>query len=470
VRLSGVEIDWLVPFHCEALVKHVSSNGDAIELEIGREFRYRVENNQFFFVGEGFEQEGIKNILEFDTELRETRFGVWDNFFKWRTGAYRRSYELEVLPNQRLKMSFPDGLRSIPKVGNTLVIMPPDRLAPAIFVEDSERIEIENIVIHHAGCMGLICQTSSDISFVNSKVVPSGNRYVSTTVDATHFVNCAGSIVVEDCEFSNHIDDAVNVHGIYVRIAEILSPDRAYVEYVDHQQRGVKTLRAKDHVTISNANTVEAYFSNTVKAVEYLSPQFANVTFERELTAQVQAGDVINVMSRQPHLILKNNSISKNRARGVLISTAGHVVVEGNRFHTPGSAIRISGGVDFWYESGPTSAVLIRNNVFDHCKYGVWGDSIIDAVCVDSERPEASIPYHEWIAVLDNEFVVHDENLLKAYRLDTLVFRRNKIRSEPYLQQAAPSSATINLDLVDRPLISNNFVAGQTTLKIQKKE
>lgn len=469
IRLSDIVIDWDTPFHCEATVAKVSADGKQVELEVHDGFRFRVENEEFYFAGEGFEQKGIKNMLEFDKNLKETRSQVWDNFFKARSGEYRQRYRVTQLNERRIRLDLPDGLRSVPLKGNVIVIMPPERLAPAVFVEDSSRIKLERVRVHHSGCMGLICQTSSDIDLIDSAVVPSGERFVSTTVDATHFVNCSGTIRVENCDFSNHIDDAVNVHGIYVRVKTRLDSNRLLLEYFDYQQRGVRTIRPGDFVTLADAKNVDVYFSALVDAVEYLNEGEAVIELSPDVPQRISEGDVVNVLNRQANLVLRNNRIGKNRARGILVSTGGQVLVEDNYFHTPGSAIRISGGVDFWYESGPVSRVLIRNNVFDHCKYGVWGRSVIDAVCVDSEQRDSSAPYHGTIAIVDNKFKTHTSELLTAYRVNYLIFKRNIIKAEPYGSQKPDESIKLSVTDVRLAAVSDNKLSGSKEVLVAEE-
>src|SRR5690606_19071233 len=66
----------------------------------------------------------------------------------------------------------------------------------------------------------------------------------------------------------------------------------------------------------------------------------------------------------------------RNRARGFMISTLGNVVIENNRFHVPGSAVQCCFDGSSWYESGPIENVLIRQNTFENCLYGVWGAAL----------------------------------------------------------------------------------------------
>lgn len=56
-----------------------------------------------------------------------------------------------------------------------------------------------------------------------------------------------------------------------------------------------------------------------------------------------------------------------NRARGILLTTPGKVVVHNNRFMTAGTAILIEGDTDYWFESGAVCDMDIHDNLFENC-------------------------------------------------------------------------------------------------------
>lgn len=65
-----------------------------------------------------------------------------------------------------------------------------NRLAPAFRVTHTYGFDAQNVIVQHAGGMGLIAENSADLTLDNFKVTPSNGRMVSTTADATHFVGC----------------------------------------------------------------------------------------------------------------------------------------------------------------------------------------------------------------------------------------------------------------------------------------
>lgn len=459
LTFSDLSIDWEKPFHSEGVVEAADPGGKWIDMTIRDGFDFAIRDGDFVFQGDGFETVGTKRLLEFDKDRRETAYGVWDLGFASRDSARRRPHSWEALGGRRVRMSTERKLRSVPQVGNVMLIMPRKRLSPAFFLEDCRETTFRNVTIHHAGAMGIIAQTCHDITLTGTGVYPSGDRFFSTVVDATHFVNCSGHLLVEGGKFRNHIDDAVNVHGIYVRVLGKTGPRTVRGEYSDFQQRGVRTMRVGDEVELANARTVNTYLKASVVAVEYEDERYVTVTLDRDLHDNVAEGDVINTLNRQTALTLRGNDIGNNRARGILISTGGTVLVEGNRFHAPGAAIRISGGVDHWYESGPTHDVTIRGNMFDHSLFGVWGEAIIDIVAVDAEAGVSSEPYHRKVVIDGNVFRTEHGKILKAYRVGELRFTGNVIEGAPYVGNFNPAEAPFDLTAIGSFVATDNVVS-----------
>lgn len=70
ITLKNFSIDWDVPFNCEGFIEAVNKKQSYVDVRIKKGYRYKVENNRFIFVGEGFENPVLKNLLEFDTKKR----------------------------------------------------------------------------------------------------------------------------------------------------------------------------------------------------------------------------------------------------------------------------------------------------------------------------------------------------------------------------------------------------------------
>jgi parallel beta-helix repeat protein len=230
----------------------------------------------------------------------------------------------------------------------------------------------------HLTGMGILAQLSHNIRVNNCKVTPSHGRMLSTTADATHFVNCTGYIKLTNNLFENQKDDATNIHGTYVQVVEIAGPDTVLVQLKHRQQHGFDFLYPGVEVEFVHGKSMITFATSLVKEAVRLNKEFTRVTFDSELPAELTIGDALAAIREYPEVTIAGNTIRNNRARGMLLNSRGKTLVENNYFHTPGAAILFEGDSFFWFEQGGVSDCVIRNNIFDNCLFGVWGKAVID--------------------------------------------------------------------------------------------
>ncbi len=84
---------------------------------------------------------------------------------------------------------------------------------PAVCIQNAEGVTLRNVVIHAQPGMGVVGHLSRDIVLDGVSVVPSAGERMSTNTDATHFSSCYGQLILQNCVFDGHGDDAVNVHN-----------------------------------------------------------------------------------------------------------------------------------------------------------------------------------------------------------------------------------------------------------------
>ncbi|MCL1037217.1 right-handed parallel beta-helix repeat-containing protein [Shewanella submarina] len=451
ITLKNFSIDWDVPFHCEGIIEAVNQDESYVDIRIKDGFSYKVENNRFIFVGEGFENPVIKNLLEFDTELAEQAYMARDNFQR-----EIQPVTTEIRPGVlRLQTKF----ASWPKVGNTLLVMQERRDWPAIAVQETSNTWLEQINIHHSGAMGVIGQLADGIHLDRVQVVPArhSGRIVSTTVDATHFVNCRGHIVLKDCLFQGQIDDGTNIHGMYGRVAEIHDKHRVTFELVHYQQLGIDIFNPGSQVNFSD-KALRIFHHNQIVETQRNDAKYWTVTFKEALPASLAIDDVMDNMSWQPEQVLISGTrFAKNRARGALISAKGNIVIENNYFHTPGIAIKIGSGGVKWYESGPVQSVQISNNLFDNCNYAK-ASSAIDIV--PGRKSDVESAFHQNVRIHDNEFRVFNERVLTASRTHGVLFVNNKIQRTEAYPMVATKLAPLQIDRSTQFVYSDNEFVG----------
>jgi len=427
VRLNNFKMDWERPLHSEALILDMSTDNTTVDLRFTDEFPYAVAHGELRFTGFGTHEPVVPGpMLEFDPIRREPAYKVHDNY------AFRSWHSAQELEPGVVRLS--TQFAQPPTPGN-FAAFGASRHCPGIVVASSRQIDLEDIVIYHSGGMGVIGQSSRDVRLTRVSVTPSveHNRVVSASADATHFANCAGHIEFTDCVFENQLDDPGNFHGIYGRIAHIVSPTCIRFELVHPQQRGIDITYAGDEIELVSQTTLMTYFRSRVASFTRLNQQFFNVELCDSIPDGASVGDCAGSLTMIPDVTIRGCRVGSNRARGFLVSTAGHVLLEKNLFHNPGSAILIAGDANYWFESGCVRDVKIVNNIFDNCLFGVWGRAVID-ICPEI-KPEhrSGSYYHKNIRIENNEFRLCDARILNAHCVDGLVFKDNKIeRSAEY--------------------------------------
>ena len=413
IILNNFSIDFSRTFHSEGIIKAVHK--DEIEVYFPEKYPFKIENERLIFTDGKKVEYPYGSLLEYNTLKKETAYQVHDYY----TGPVLKA---ENIGQRQVRIHLKD-VKGTP--GNTMVFAPNHRLCPAITIDNTQDINIANITLYHCGGMGVIAQRSKNITVNKMKVSAAQDRTVSCTADATHFANCEGKIILTDCLFENQMDDATNIHGIYMRIEKILSSTSLLLRLVHYEQYGMDIFKKGQKVELVNAQTVETYSINNVESVKRYNKEFYQVEFKENLPSALKEKDVVG-SAIYPEVILKNCICQNNRARGVLLGSRTKIIVEGNRFHTPGAAIMTGGDTEYWFEQGGVSNLEIKNNIFDNCNYGVWGDAAIQ-IAAGSKDKGNSPRFNHNIIIENNIFNVFDPRILKVSSVDGLIFRHNKI-------------------------------------------
>ena len=359
--------------------------------------------------------------MEFDPVRKEVAYHVHD-YWIWTESSQAE----ETAPGRyRFRRDdYGDGT-----VGNVLAFGASYRNNPAFTLLDCEGFNLVDVKLYNCCGMGVIAQSSKDIELLRMDVepTPGSDRVISISADATHFVNCKGYIRMVDCIFRGQKDDATNVHGWYMAVEKVLSRDRLLLRWRNSGQYGIRFIKPGMTLELVDSHTMETYSSMKVRGVEYLNAEYAEVTFEGDLTDQTKPGDVVAEDDAYPDVLISGCYIGNNRARGLLLGSRGKVVIEKNTFHSPGTAILFEGDGRYWYEQSGVRDVVIRDNVFDNCMYcsATWGSAVI---AVGSGIPDKEHSrYHKNILVENNVFRGFDHRIVNLYCVDGFTFRNNRI-------------------------------------------
>ena len=362
----------------------------------------------------GMQYEPVTRTLNYITATKELRPGSGDNNFGAPLQAFRKSLEGNVLRIYDVSV--------LPQVGDTIVFATSRRCNQAFLLSHSQDLTLEDVTVHTCWGMGLIAQKCRNVTLRSFRVTPESNRCWATGQDATHFTNCSGKILVENCLFENQLDDAINLHGIYTRIEKVLE-DRILVRYVHHQAQGVDIYEVGDRLQMMDPKTQRPTAFAEVAAVEVLNPEMTVLNL-CNATGDILPGMVAENLSDAPDALLRNNVVRSNRARGFLLGVKGKVEIRNNHFHSPGAAIQFEASPDRWMESGSVRDVLIEDNFFDDCMYG---KSKFQGVIDVGRRPMAleGFYFHQRIAIRNNRFTQQHAPCVWAENVGELIFADN---------------------------------------------
>lgn len=456
ITIKRVSIDWDIPLTAECEVVEV--NPAWMTIRIDRfESPYIIEKGKLVFVGEGWKSRWT-GTMEFDRESRAVAYKTGD----WGClGGGWNNYQAEELSPGLVRLNH--AFKRLPAKGNYLVLRHSERDHSGVFVTDSRNVRIADLNMYHNAGLGILCQYSENLSFlrVNSIPNPAKERILAGHDDGMHFSNCAGQITIEQCRFHALMDDPINVHGTSVRIMEKKDANTLVCKFMHNQSVGMVWARAGESVGFIENNSMLTVAGGTVDRFEAINPELFVLRFRDPLPAGIEPGFALENLSWTPDVLIAGCNFASCRARGILMSTPGKVVIENNIFESSGSAILIAGDANNWYESGGVKDVLIRNNHFTAaCLTSMYQfcEAVI-SIYPEIPKPDPSKPgFHRNIRIENNRFDLYDYPVLYAKSVDNLIFTGNKLAFSNKFQPWHPRKFSVSLESCKGVVIKDNII------------
>ncbi|SDR70467.1 Right handed beta helix region [Polaribacter sp. KT25b] len=491
ITVKNLSIDWSETFHSEGLIVANDEKNKTFDMQISNEYPYEIRDEQIYFIKEYYEHslgqsilyDPIRKAIAFNTEKYTNITNVKKN--KVSNGVKKINYKYtydERAPEYknigresktRVEELKPGLVRinghskKLPPIGMILTMKGEqgfNRVSPAFRVNHTKGFNGTNVTIFHAGGMGIIAENSSDLVLDNFNITPSKGRMVSTTADATHFVGCSGKVILKNSTFENQLDDALNVHGTYQKIEDILGNDKIGVRMMHHQQKGF--VIGQPNETLGLVRLEDSFFSYanlTIKNIEYINSRYQIITFNEKLPSALKIGDLIENLDGYPELLVQNCKIQNNRARGLLISNPKTTLIENNFFSTEMEAILIPVESGHWFESGNAANVIIRNNVFQDNQHSGFNRGVIRFATDDDNK---NIAFKN-IEISNNTFNQFDNLILQITNTNGLKFTGNTITNSGTFPQLYPENSAITIKASKNIIFKNNIYKGKSTKIIE---
>ena len=433
VTLKNLSIDFETPHIAQVeIVENDTING-VITYRPAPWVRYELKDSCFVNKGDGWEIIPRAGIA-FEAKSRHIVYNTSDIAVGTHRAYYVDSTQNLIAAPWRNKKLVP---------GTVVAMRGYGRPTPGIFLSLNKQTMLENVTVHYAEGMGLLAQLCEDIDMKGFSVALRGDndpRYFTTQADATHFSACRGRINSVDGLYEGMMDDAINVHGTYLKIMKRIDDQTLIGQYMHGQSYGFDWGFEGDSVNFVNSRVMEIVGEgNTLvscKPVDKPSVDGAKLFelhFAKPLDASInpEKGSFgVENLTWTPEVRFAENTVRNNRARGALFSTPRSVVAEKNVFdHTSGTAILLCGDCNGWFETGACHDVVIRDNHFINSLTSMFQftNAVISIYPEIPDLKGQTKCFHSNILIENNIFETFDSPILYAKSVCDLQFINNTI-------------------------------------------
>lgn len=454
VRLKNFSIDFINPQIAQVQVLK-SSPEEGITFEVAEWVKHRIgSNGRFETYGNGWNMQPNTGIA-FERDSKHIVYRTSDLWIN--TEGVRslggRQYHAPQWKDERL----------IP--GTVVAMRSYARPCPGIVLANDEQTQIDNVKVHYAEGMGLIAQRCTDIALSNFGVCLRGAddpRYFTTQADATHFSQCRGKITSNGGLYEGMMDDAINIHGIYLKVKERKDDYTLRCTYEHNQAWGFDWGDTGDEVCFVKSKTMDNLdFRTKIVSIEPDGQSEVKgckgflIRLADKLPAEISEAEGYGIenLTWTPEVEFRHNIVRNNRARGALFSSPRRTVCTDNLFdHTSGTAILLCGDCNGWYESGSVRNLLIARNTFVNALTNMFQftNAVISIYPEIPDLKGQQTLFHGGrpgtIVIKDNDFVTFDAPLLYAKSVSGLTFKKNRVKRNTDYPAFHPNKQQILLE------------------------
>ena len=469
LTVRNFSLDWERPYITQATIVALGENH--VDLSIDRQrYPYRFEQGRIRFTGETWVRDVDPESYStaYDPQSGAVLYGTRDYPLSDRNAIFR-SEAREIAPGIVRFSGTPD--RPLP-IGTELALYHGRYLSNAMVVVKCRDVLFEKIDLYHSPGLGIFGFRSENILLrkVRTVINRAENRRFSCVADAFHFTNCRGAVELDGCDCDGQGDDALNVHGTYVRMIGI-SEDRMQIELRGDRFPAEWAFDAGDEIWPIARENVSRGERNRIERIVEKDGERLVVALQGPLAHTFREGDFIENASWCADVSVHDCRFGRaSRARGILLTTPGKIVVCNNHFATAGTAILIEGDIDYWFESGAVCDMDIHDNLFENCGTSAsnnggegWGEAVISITPSYRPADEISPTYHRNIRIRSNRILTYDRPLLHARSVGELQFVANRIEQTSDFPATAAQRESFRLEGCRNVHIAENQFIGYGT-------
>lgn len=435
IRLNGLNFDYHRPTVSEFKVTALAENH--ADVTVNSESEYSIKDSTLTWIGEGWRYQPDSYWQQYDPATRILE----------RLDIPQQNLKYAALNTHQVRIFFKQNPGF--KKGMTYQNRDVTRDCAGLFIQKSSNVDLDHIRIYFMHGMGVVSQFSKDLNFDHVVVKARDGRTCAAWADILHFSGCSGKIEVANSYLSGANDDAINVHGTFLKITEKLSPTQVKVKFMHDQTYGFDAFVTSDSIGLVHPASLLTYQSNKLTNVKKLNNKEFLLNLSKPLPAAMETGDVVENITATPEVWIHNNTIEKIPTRGILVTTRRKVLIENNTINrTYNSAIMINDDASSWYESGAVKDVTIKNNTFYECGGPVIG-------LLPENKVTSASPVHTGIKITGNKVTLKSTHFFDASSSGGIRITSNQITSSGSVKDI---NKLINLKDCKDVKINNNPV------------
>jgi hypothetical protein len=411
ISLDGITYDYYRPTVSELQV--VNTGEHFADLKIHPESKYSIKDSLLTWQGEGWQHKPfwLWQILDPQTDdLQRMEIAVDGIRYAETSTNLVRAY-----------------FKKNPGFKTGLIYQNRDvtRDCSGIFMQRSKNINLKNIRINFMHGMGVVSQFCQNIRMdrISVRPNPTSGRTCAAWADILHFSGCRGNIEISNSYLSGANDDAINIHGTYLRVINTTKPQQVLVRFMHNQTYGFDAFTTGDSIAFIHAETLREYSSNVITQVQKVNDKDFLLTLKKPVPASINPTDVIENTTWTPQIWIHHDTVARIPTRGILVTSRRKTVIENTVFlHPHMSGISIANDAASWYESGMVKNVTIRHNQFIQC-----GEP---AIIICPENKQSDGPVHQNITIINNQFDLQGLRVLSAKSTSGIIINNNTIKAE----------------------------------------
>ncbi|HEY9259776.1 hypothetical protein, partial [Chitinophaga sp.] len=323
----------------------------------------------------------------------------------------------------------------------------------------SRNISFYDCEINAMTNMSFVSQFTENLSFRRVNIAPPENTYRVTpaSMDVFHFANCRGQILIDSCNISGAGDDGINYHGINMGVVGKPADNKLQLRFMQGQTYGFAPCAPGDEMAVINHLTLCEIKNNPRRKVIAIEVMPGDTTRKNWIvtldgpTPVFNEGDVVDNLSWHADIMISNNLIELASCRGILATSRGKIVIEGNSINSLMPGVLIEDDANKWWESGPVRDLLIRNNTFLNCGIDIAPQTV---------KPDG--PVHENIRIIGNKFVGQAKTNPTASRgvINCPFITAKGVKGLHISGNRFPGEVSVSTEDCEDLIIENNLING----------